>query len=113
MCLSSSAGERRDTGAFIAQLVSVDPVPLVALAGELDLDTAPLLTDLLERVLAADPHRIELEVSGVTFIDSVGIQALTDVSPRLTGGLGLRGQSAAVSRLRAFLRLDNLLPDAS
>lgn len=49
---------------------------VLAVAGELDVATAPVLNDHLSRALVADnPPRIALELSGVRHCDSSGINA--------------------------------------
>jgi anti-sigma B factor antagonist len=60
----------------------------VTVAGELDLQTAPALADSLEQQFAAGCD-VELELSGVTFIDSSGIRVL--VQARAAAQEGERG----------------------
>lgn len=54
----------------------------VAMLGDLDLASAPLLESTLEPLLK-EPGNLTLDVAGVTFIDSSGIRALIRASLRL------------------------------
>jgi anti-sigma B factor antagonist len=56
-------------------------VRLVA-AGELDMDTRSRLRDELERAHAAAPARLVLDLRGVTFFDSTGLQMVLDTDLR-------------------------------
>ncbi|MGZ6697209.1 MAG: STAS domain-containing protein [Solirubrobacteraceae bacterium] len=53
-----------------------DDYARLALCRELDLATAPGLEDELTRSQAADVRRIELDLSGLTFIGSAGLAAI-------------------------------------
>lgn len=63
--------------------VSVDTTrrhnPILSLAGDLDFQTAELLTEHLEWVLAEQPTRLVLDVRALTFIDSTGLAAIVNV----------------------------------
>jgi anti-sigma B factor antagonist len=64
-------------------------VPVVSVAGELDLATAPRLRDAL--VLAAIDHpgqRIAVDLDGVTMLDSAGLGVLVGALRRLTASGG-------------------------
>ena len=50
--------------------------------GELDMDTGPRLRDEIDRVHAAAPVRLVLDLRGVTFFDSTGLQILLDADAR-------------------------------
>jgi anti-anti-sigma factor len=53
------------------------PVVEISPCGEVDVDTAHEVKDAVSAVLARSrPVRIELDMSGVTFLDSVGISAM-------------------------------------
>lgn len=61
---------------FSAALQHMDGNAVVVLVGELDMDTAPELTRVLEPLLDKGPAEIVLDFSGLTFIDSSGITVL-------------------------------------
>ena len=69
--------------------------------GELDLGTEDVLADELNRAVASDARHILLDLSGVTFIDSTGIQLLVGrIGKWRPDGFGLfrsTGRSAACS----------------
>ncbi len=46
--------------------------------GELDMDTGPRLRDEIERAHGAAPGRLVLDLRGVTFFDSTGLQIVLD-----------------------------------
>ena len=95
----SSLRERLDapgahvTGQTLVVEVRQDlPRPRVEVAGELDLDSAGLLTAMLDHVRrsrqragTADLHRgeVDVDLSGVTFADSHGIAPVLDGRPRV------------------------------
>jgi anti-sigma B factor antagonist len=86
------------------KLAGADNVRL-SLAGELDATTAPHLKPTLDRLVARAPWRVEIDLSRLRMIDSVGLGALIRLSKRLyTGGCpvvvsGLRDQPLLVFRL--------------
>lgn len=56
---------------------------LVRLAGDLDVEAAPLLRQALRRLIdERGSQRFRLDLSGVTFIDSTGLSALLGVHRR-------------------------------
>jgi len=67
---------------------------LVAAYGELDVAALPRLRDQLERGLASGATRIVLDLSEVSFIDSLSLAAVVSTKRRLGGG----GRLAVVVR---------------
>jgi anti-sigma B factor antagonist len=53
---------------------------VVSLAGEIDLSTAPRLTNTVAELLAEAPPRVVLDMAGVTFCDSQGLGTLVVLS---------------------------------
>ena len=54
-----------------------DGLVRLAVAGEIDLDTADALTEAVDRVLATDrPAEVVVDLAEVTLCDSIGIDAL-------------------------------------
>lgn len=82
--------------------------------GNLDVTTVPELEPTLARLVARQPWQVELELSRLRMLDTVGVGALIRFYKRLRiGGCyvtvsGLRDQPLAVFRL---LRLDERLGD--
>lgn len=52
-------------------------------AGELDLQTAPELRDLVQSVRREDSPRVTLDLSAVSFVDSVGLSVIVSAHQRL------------------------------
>ena len=71
----SDAGSRR-LARLTAGLTVEGRVRVVALAGELDFDSAPLLRSLFEEALDVDEARVVVDCSDLTFCDSTGLNAL-------------------------------------
>ena len=64
----------------ITRSTSADTVE-VAPSGEIDVENAYMIKDAVQEVLGEGrPRRIELNMRGVTFIDSVGISALVSAA---------------------------------
>jgi anti-sigma B factor antagonist len=55
---------------------------VVTLSGELDLSSAPRLSDTIGDLLRTAPPRIVLDMAGVTFCDSQGLGTLVVLSRR-------------------------------
>ncbi|MFD0557826.1 anti-anti-sigma factor [Stackebrandtia endophytica] len=68
---------------------------VVTLAGEIDIGTAPRLTAAVENALEAQPLRVILDMSKVTFCDSQGLGTLVVLNRTAT-------------KSRSVLVLDNL-----
>jgi anti-anti-sigma factor len=77
----------------------------VAIAGELDLTVADHLEDLAAVVLAVGATTIELDLTGVSFIDLRGLRALDSFRQRVTAnGIEITHEqlSKVITRLRAI-----------
>ncbi|WP_049563343.1 STAS domain-containing protein [Nonomuraea sp. SBT364] len=76
----------------------------VALSGDLDYDSAPELAELSD----GDWRRLDLDLSGVTFVDSSGLAALVRLWQR-AGDAGAELRLVAVTPyLRGLLRMTAL-----
>lgn len=74
----------------------------LAVAGELDLYTAPRLEEAVAVETSTGASEVVLELSGVTFVDSSGLSAIITLHQQLTASgatLALRNPSAFVVRL--------------
>jgi anti-sigma B factor antagonist len=69
--------------AFSAKLVGLNGDAALFLSGELDMATAPQLTEALDPLIARGPHEIVVDLSALSFIDSSGIAALVEAQHRL------------------------------
>jgi anti-sigma B factor antagonist len=83
--------------------------PVVRLAGELDMDTAPAVRQTLEELSESD-GRFKLDLAAVTFIDSSGLHLLLDAANRLNGSgpLTLMSVPPRVSRLMEIVGLSDV-----
>jgi anti-sigma B factor antagonist len=61
---------------FSATLEHLDGHAVIALRGELDMDSAPQLTEFLGPFLNDGPAEILLDLSGLCFVDSSGLSVL-------------------------------------
>jgi anti-sigma B factor antagonist len=79
----------------------------VAIRGELDIATAADFTARLEELIRDDLRRLVIDVSGLTFVDAVGLRALTAL--RIRAGqrritVVLAGAQPQMSRLMSIIR---------
>lgn len=72
---------------FAGSLVLVDePTPwgaVIAARGEMDIAGVPELRELLEDAMSRGVRRLVLDLSGITFIDSVSLAALVAAQRRM------------------------------
>jgi len=68
---------------FKVQSETLDGVRVIAVNGELDLNTAPELEQPLEAALGADGSALVIDLSGCEFIDSTGIALIVRAWQRL------------------------------
>ena len=96
------------------ELLAIAPTPTgLAASGEIDAHTAPSLAAAID---AAGPD-VDLDLSGVEFVDSSGLRVLIDARQRLAeagGGLTIVALSEPVRRLLEISGVSDYLgsPDA-
>ena len=79
---------------------TADGTVTVTASGELDMTSAPDLIGVLrEAIRTHGPSRVDLDLTGVTFMDSTGLQVLVAANSDVGGGLRITGTSPAVFRL--------------
>lgn len=84
----------------------------IAVEGELDMGTVGDLRNHIEKVVAKEPKRVEVDLSALRMLDSSGVGALVSLYKRVRAYagevvmVGLRDQPLAVFRL---LRLDRVM----
>jgi anti-anti-sigma factor len=86
-------------------------VKLIAIGGELDLDTAHLLTELVDRVADDRPARVVIDMSGVTFFCAAGLGALLRARETIAGVGGrivLLAPSAPTEKILAITDTERL-----
>ena len=84
--------------------------PVVQVAGEIDVATAPELRQELTRLAGGGAGAIEVDLDGVSFLDSSGLGVLLGAHKRLVaaGGQGIRitGARDTVRRVLEITGLD-------
>jgi anti-anti-sigma factor len=90
------------------EIAATEEARSLALAGELDLATTPMLLDRAD-VLLEDPGDLRLVLAEVTFIDSQGIRAFIQLARTLDGRgrLVLAEPSPEVRKLFDIVRVDD------
>ena len=93
--------------AFTVVVEHIDGTVLVCPVGELDLATAPILERVLE-TLVADPPAIELDLSGITFVDCAGLRPIREALQRASPSSTRVRVSGARPMVRRVLELTGL-----
>jgi anti-sigma B factor antagonist len=81
---------------------------IVAVVGEIDLYTAPRLQAEITRVLADRPDRVVIDMSGVEFCDSTGMNVLLSALKRLKERGGVLEVAAPRPAVRKILQVTGL-----
>src|ERR1700759_5399046 len=88
------------------------PGPVVTISGEIDIESGPRLRDQLLCAMRRHGARLALDLTGVTFIDCTGINALLAARrhAQLEGGwLRVIRASPRVERVLSLTRLHHVL----
>lgn len=88
------------------------PHPVLVVAGEIDVFTAPLFKQAVVNVVAAGHRHLFIDLRGVTFMDSSGFGALLGATKRVRpdgGSLSLIGCNRTIQRMLHLTRLDTIL----
>jgi len=100
--------EREKPGFGIEMATDEVGDPLLKLAGELDMSSAEILRETVDRVLAGNPTRIVFELSELVFIDSSGIAVLILASNHVEK-VELRNAQPIVRRVVEIAGLGDIL----
>ncbi|MFD8222323.1 STAS domain-containing protein [Streptomyces sp. NPDC059697] len=95
------------------QPVVVDGVLVVTVHGEIDNDVKDVLSEALMSEGGARPPRIVADLSGVTFMDSSGINVFIAAQRRVSGAQGwlrIAGAQESVMRLLHLVGIDEIIP---
>lgn len=93
--------------------VVVDGVLVVTVHGEIDHDVTDVLSEALRSEDGTAPPRIVADLSGVSFMDSSGINVLVGAHQRVSdaqGWLRIAGAQDAVARVLHLVGIDALIP---
>ncbi len=77
-------------------------------SGDIDAFTAPAFASSLRQAWEQDPLALEVDLSGVTFLDCAGLRPLVEAHARLLDRMWLVCPSPAVTRLLDILRLGDM-----
>lgn len=83
----------------------------IQISGDLDHDSAPNLRPELDKAMTADIRNIDLDLAGVTFIDSAALQVFVSVYDEMhgrEGALVITDASPLVARILEVTRLGHL-----
>jgi len=88
---------------FHAEVTAADGAPVVRLYGELDIASAPRLTQSLTEAMTGESVTLALDLANLTFIDSAGIGAIVTAHRRANrSGSALVIQSPQPAVLKVF-----------
>ena len=99
---------------FGARSQEMDGVVTIALSGELDMATVPILSDHLAPFEGNGVSTIILDLQGLTFIDSTGLHAFLEARRRAVSNghrLQLTGAGPAARRLFELTGIQFLLDE--
>jgi anti-anti-sigma factor len=107
------AWDRDDTPSIqdvvVSRRESADGV-LLCVAGEIDLVTAPMFSEHLDRELSQTGGPVILDLGGVTFMSTAGINALLRAGELVGPRLGVRAMSQPVRRVLELASLLDRFP---
>jgi anti-sigma B factor antagonist len=88
-----------------------DGVAVVSVGGEIDLSTAQAFEEAIADTLAEDPPALVIELSGVSFMASVGLRVLAATREKIGKSLPLAvvADGAAAGRPIQLTGLDNVI----
>jgi anti-sigma B factor antagonist len=86
-----------------------DGIPVISVAGQLDISNAAALEQALARAAAARPRALIFDLSGLEFMDSAGVSVLVRARAEV-GEVRLRNPTPIVRRLIEITGLSGILP---
>ena len=84
-------------------------MPVIRLAGEIDMSNVDTLRVVIDPVIASAPDRVDFDLAGLEFMDSSGIALLLRVAAKAKV-VRVREPSAVVRRLIEATGLSDVLP---
>jgi anti-sigma B factor antagonist len=89
--------------------VTDDDIVVLAISGPMDVETTPQLRDSLVGLLDEGRHRLVLDLSGVDFIDSIGLGVIVGMVHRLRPHDGSLAMAAPSPQARNVLQITQLV----
>ncbi len=109
----ANGGEMRSIEVLqVGAEVSEGGVTVVNVAGEVDVYSAPQVANAVEEALSCPVKKIVVEMSGVSFIDTCGIESLIQLcrqARRRGVAFAIRQPSEAIIRMKQLMNVDGLL----
>jgi anti-sigma B factor antagonist len=90
---------------------SINGIPVIDVAGEIDLYTAPAFRDILRQAFDDGHRRILVNMSQVRYVDSSGFGTLLGATKRLRpsgGSISLVGCNPSIQKMLRVTRLNTL-----
>lgn len=87
--------------------------PVVLVAGEVDIATAPVLAETIREAMTTGPPRVVVDLGAVEFIDASGIEVLIAAANAASvegTAVVIRHAGERVRRVLDILQLDGTLP---
>lgn len=97
---------------FTVEVRDRGPITAILLSGELDMATAGQLQATVERLIAAGRQHLLLELDGLTFCDSAGLNTFVQGERQCAargGWLRLTGARGHVARVLTLSEMDTVL----
>lgn len=88
-----------------------DGVTVLAVGGEIDVASAPMLEEAVAGVVAEDPHALVIDLSEVQFLALVGLRILTTAREKIgeAARFAVAAQGPITSRIIRLVKLDSFL----
>ena len=99
-------------GTFGTHASRTNGTAVVAVRGDVDLYTAPLLWEAIDGAIANVPHELVIDLSDVSFLDSSGLSVLVKAHKRLSpvdGTVVVRGAADQVYMALEMTKLTSVL----
>jgi anti-sigma B factor antagonist len=93
----------------IEYTVTDDDIVAVVISGPMDIETAPRPRDLLVRLIDEGHYRLVLDLSGVDFIDSIGLGLIVGLVHRLRPHDGSLAVAAPSTQVRHVFDVTQLV----
>ncbi len=116
LILEHARGDEREEvslGELVIRTKREQEVWVLALHGQLDLASAPALQQQLDAARAVGVRRVVVDLSGLEFLDSTGLQVLLYAQRRLASNrqaLSLRRGSRAIQRVFELTHTEGVFP---
>jgi len=101
-----------DVGRLDVKVSYLEGIPVLEARGECDIATSPILQDLIDRLMKEGSARLILDIRGLQYIDSAGLNLIIRVRNRAVrnnGALVLLDHIDPMRRVLKLLQFDRLI----